>query len=104
MKEREYIDATNLAKIRAARMILRDTLDMTADGAERQIGSRLLRQHVLQADEDQSGRYRRLDHAGKGAVVLNAELQPPVHQNVVFGPWLGLRGISGSSRTQGLRA
>lgn len=28
MKESEYIDATNLAKIRCAKTIIRDTLDM----------------------------------------------------------------------------
>lgn len=31
MTEREYIDATNLAKIRAARMILHDILTMTRE-------------------------------------------------------------------------
>lgn len=31
MTEREYIDATNLAKVRAARTILRDLLPMTKD-------------------------------------------------------------------------
>ncbi len=31
MTEREYIDATNLAKIRAARSIVRDVLPMTSE-------------------------------------------------------------------------
>ena len=36
MTEREYIDATNLAKIRAAKVIVRDVLAMTPDEHEQQ--------------------------------------------------------------------
>ena len=87
LEHRRILDAAHLA-----------TLDMAADGAERQIGGRLLRQHMLQPDEHQPGRDGRLDHAGKGAVVLDAELQPPIHENVVLGPRPGLRRHAGQAR------